>query len=123
MVQKYNIGHPSCVAERPCEKAKIQLGLAYCGNPLLQSYKEVTESAIFFPASGNGNGTTWNNRGANGNYWSSSWNSARNARNLNFNSDGVNPQNTNNRYNGFAVRPVQHSLSFFFSDLLKGSAL
>jgi hypothetical protein len=58
--------------------------------------------------SGNGNGTTRNNRGSNGNYWSSSWNSDRNARNLNFNSSGVNPQNNNNRYNGFALRPVQH---------------
>lgn len=63
---------------------------------------------FFFPASGNGNGTTWNNRGSNGNYWSASMNSTRNARNLNFNSGGVNPQNTNNRYNGFPVRPVQH---------------
>ena len=35
---------------------------------------------------------------------------ARNARNLNFNSGGVNPQNNNNRYYGFAVRPVQHTL-------------
>lgn len=109
MVQKYNIGHPSCVAERPCEKAKIQLGLAYCGNPLLQSYKEVTESAIFFPASGNGNGTTWNNRGSNGYYWSSSWYSARFARNLYFSPSGVFPQNSGYRYYGFAVRPVQLS--------------
>lgn len=62
---------------------------------------------LFFACSGNGNGTSWNNRGSNGNYWSASFNSARNARNLNFNSGGVNPQNNNNRYNGFAVRPVQ----------------
>ena len=67
----------------------------------------------FFACSGNGNGTSWNNRGANGNYWSSSFNSARNAYNLNFNSGGVNPQNNNNRYNGFSLRPVQHlSISF-----------
>jgi hypothetical protein len=65
---------------------------------------------LFFAASGNGNGTSWNNRGSNGNYWSASFNSARNARNLNFNSGGVNPQNNNNRFNGFAVRPVQHTL-------------
>ena len=109
MVQKNNIGRPSCVAERPCEKAKIQLGLAYCGNPLLQSYKEVTESAIFFPASGNGNGTTWNNRGSNGNYWSSSWNSARGARGLYFVPSGVNPHCSYYRCLGFAVRPVQLS--------------
>jgi hypothetical protein len=65
---------------------------------------------LFFACSGNGNGTSWNNRGSNGNYWSASFNSARNARNLNFNSGGVNPQNNNNRYNGFAVRPVQLTL-------------
>ena len=65
--------------------------------------------AIFaFSASGNGDGSSWNNRGANGNYWSASFNSSRNARNLNFNSGGVNPQNNNNRFNGFAVRAVQH---------------
>jgi hypothetical protein len=63
---------------------------------------------MFFPASGNGNGLSWNNRGTNGNYWSSSLNSATNGRNLNFNSGGVNPQNNNNRYNGFSVRPVQY---------------
>lgn len=68
---------------------------------------------LFFSCSGNGNGRSWNNRGSNGNYWSSTFNSARNARNLNFNSGGVNPQNNNNRYNGFALRPVQHlSISF-----------
>ena len=65
---------------------------------------------LFFACSGNGNGTSWNNRGSNGNYRSASFNSARNAYNLNFNSGGVNPQNNNNRYNGFAVRPVQHTL-------------
>ncbi len=65
---------------------------------------------LFFACSGNGNGSSWNNRGSNGNYWSASFNSAVNARNLNFNSGGVNPQNNNNRYNGFAVRAVQHTL-------------
>ena len=68
-----------------------------------------TPGCIFFPCSGNGNGQSWNNRGANGNYWSSSLNSQTNGRNLNFNSGGVNPQNNNNRFNGFAVRAVQHS--------------
>jgi hypothetical protein len=63
---------------------------------------------VFFPASGNYNGTSLNNRGSNGNYWSSSFNSATNAYNLNFNSSSVNPQNNNNRRNGFTVRPVQH---------------
>ncbi len=47
-----------------------------------------------------------NNQGSNGNYWSSSPNSA-NAYNLNFNSTGVNPANNNNRANGFSVRCVK----------------
>jgi len=64
---------------------------------------------FFFPASGNYNGTTLNNRGTNGNYWSSSFNSASNAYNLNFNSSNVNPANNNNRRYGFTVRAVQHS--------------
>jgi hypothetical protein len=63
----------------------------------------------FFPASGNRNGTGLNNRGSNGNYWSSSLNSQTNGYNLNFNSTGVNPANNNNRFNGFSVRAVQHS--------------
>ncbi|MBQ4388021.1 MAG: hypothetical protein II822_10520 [Prevotella sp.] len=64
---------------------------------------------IFLPASGNYNGTSLNNRGSNGNYWSASWNSQTNAYNLNFNSSNVNPQNNNNRRLGFPVRPVQKS--------------
>ena len=63
----------------------------------------------FFPASGNRNGTGLNNRGSNGNYWSSSLNSQTNGYNLNFNASGVNPANNNNRFNGFSVRAVQHS--------------
>ena len=77
-------------------------------------------SLKFFPCSGNGNGSSWNNCGGNGYYWSASFNSARNARNLNFNSGGVNPQNNNNRYNGFAVRAVQHTLLTFLFLLLIG---
>ena len=65
-----------------------------------------------FPASGNRNGTGLNNRGTNGNYWSSSLNSQTNGYNLNFNASGVNPANNNNRFNGFSVRAVQHSSIF-----------
>ena len=64
--------------------------------------------AQFFPASGNRNGTGLNNHGSNGNYWSSSLNSAANGYNLNFNSSNVNPANNNNRFNGFSVRAVQN---------------
>ena len=73
------------------------------------SYQVITVVVdIFFPASGNYNGTSLNNRGTNGNYWSSTFNSATNAYNLNFNASNVNPQNNNNRRYGFTVRAVQH---------------
>jgi len=62
---------------------------------------------IFFACSGNGNGSSWSHRGSYGDYWSASFYSARNARYLRFYSGGVTPQNSNNRGNGFAVRPVQ----------------
>ena len=62
---------------------------------------------MFLPAAGNFNGTSYNNGGSNGNYWSSTLNSSTNGRNLNFNSGNVNPQNNNNRYNGFSVRAVR----------------
>ena len=59
------------------------------------------------PAAGNGNGTSLNNAGSNGNYWSSVPNSDNNNNswNLNFNS-GNHDTNNNNRNNGFSVRPV-----------------
>tara|TARA_B110000093_G_C12810015_1_gene342433 strand:+ start:131 stop:493 length:363 start_codon:yes stop_codon:yes gene_type:complete len=52
----------------------------------------------------NTNGT-FNNRGTNGNWWSSSETSATNAQNRNLNSSqaGVN-RNSNNKANGFSVR-------------------
>ena len=62
---------------------------------------------LFFSCSGNGNGRSWSSRGSNGYYWSSTWNSARDARDLVFYSGGVNPQDYSRRYNGFALRPVQ----------------
>ena len=64
-------------------------------------------ASVFFPCSGYGNGASWSNRGSLGSYWSSSFYSARYARNLYFNSGGVDPQDNNNRYIGRAVRPVQ----------------
>ena len=70
---------------------------------------KINGNVIFFPASGLGSGTTWSNRGSYGGFWSSSWSSARDARYLYFYSDGVNPQTTDDRYYGFAVRPVQLS--------------
>ena len=67
---------------------------------------KITGNVIFLPASGNGSGTTWSNRGSNGYYWSSSRNNNLLAWDLYYDSAGVYPRNRLNRYHGFAVRPV-----------------
>ena len=59
------------------------------------------------PAAGNRNGQDVNNVQNNGNYWSSTANNSNNAYHLNFNDNNLNPQNNNNRYNGYSVRLVQ----------------
>jgi hypothetical protein len=62
---------------------------------------------LFLPAAGYRNGSSLNNAGSNGNYWSATRNedNPNNAYYLNFNS-GNQDWNNNNRYNGFTVRPV-----------------
>lgn len=80
-----------------------------CYYSIAHQYQLATIVAlIFLPAAGNRNGTSLNNQGSNGYYWSSSLNSdnPNNAWNLNFNSSNVNVNN-NNRYNGYSVRAVQ----------------
>ena len=76
---------------------------------------------LFLPAAGNRNGTTVNNAGSNGNYWSSSPNAsnANNAYNVNFNSSNLNPQNNNNRNNGFSVRLVRQVESTYPMVMMK----
>ena len=63
---------------------------------------------LFFACAGYGNGTSWGVRGSSGYYWSASFYSARSARYLFFSSGVVNPQYSNARCSGFAVRPVQN---------------
>ena len=67
----------------------------------------INGNSIFFPASGIYGGTTLNDRGSYGLYWSSTYSSATNARNLLFYSSGVNPTSSYNRRLGFTVRAVQ----------------
>jgi len=67
----------------------------------------INGARLFFSCSGNGDGRSWFNRGANGYYWSSTFVSARYARLLYFLSGGVYPQVNYYRCNGFALRPVQ----------------
>jgi len=68
---------------------------------------KINGNSIFFPYSGYGGGSLWNNRGGYGYYWSSSLYSATLGRGLNFYSGGVTPQSLNSRYYGFAGRAVQ----------------
>ena len=67
----------------------------------------INGNSIFFPASGNYNGTTLYNRGSYGLYWSSSYLSATNAYYLDFNSTYVNPASSSRRRYGFTARAVQ----------------
>ena len=67
----------------------------------------INGNSVFFPASGYYNGTTLNNRGSDGFYWSSTYNSETNARSLNFGSSEVNPTRNYYRRLGFTVRAVQ----------------
>ena len=70
-------------------------------------------SPVSVPAAGWRGGTSLNNTGSNGNYWSSTPNESntQNAYNLNFNSGNRNT-NWNNRNNGQSVRPVA-GLTYF----------
>ena len=61
---------------------------------------------IFFPASGDYNGTSLDYRGTNGFYWSSSFYSATYAYYLYFSSSSVYPQYRSSRRFGLTVRPV-----------------
>lgn len=67
----------------------------------------VNGNTLFFPAAGLYNGTSLNYREESGLYWSSTYNSATNARYLFFNSSSVVPQsNYYARRDGFSVRAV-----------------
>ena len=69
---------------------------------------KINGNRLFFPCCGYGTGTAWYNRGSLGLYWSGSLASATNGLILLFNSGGVSPQNSYNRFNGFTGRAVQN---------------
>ena len=69
---------------------------------------KINGNRLFFPAAGYYNGTSLDDRGSYGYYWSSTWISASYARGLGFGSSGVDPQNNNSRRYGFSVRAVQN---------------
>ncbi len=69
----------------------------------------IDDYLISAPAAGNRNGSSLNNDGNNGNYWSSTPNdnnNDNNAYNLNFNNGNENVNWNNNRNNGLTVRPI-----------------
>lgn len=68
---------------------------------------KINGNILFFPCAGYGNGSSWDNRGSYGHYWSRSLRSAASGRNLYFYSGGVYPQDSLSRFYGFPVRPVQ----------------
>ena len=67
----------------------------------------INGNSVFFPASGDYNGTTLVNRGSSGYYWSSSYISETYAYSLYFNSGNVNPAGSYGRRYGVSVRAVQ----------------
>lgn len=77
-------------------------------NGILGIYLEsrVNGARLFFACAGDGNRTSWQDRGAGGRYWSKTWVSDRYARALDFGSSGVYPLYGGSRYIGFAIRPV-----------------
>ena len=73
---------------------------------------KINGARLFFSCSGFGDNRVWNNRSSLGVYWSSTWLSTNNAQNMNFGSN-INPQNNNNRFYGFAVRPVRDQVEWY----------
>jgi len=73
----------------------------------LQANKKLPQNVSALPG-GNGNGTSFNDAGNNGNWWSSTENDSNNAynRNMNYNNSEVN-RNNNNKTNLFSVRCLQ----------------
>lgn len=66
----------------------------------------VNGNTLFFPAAGYYGDTSLYDHGAGGRYWSSTYNTATNARGLYFNSSSVNPQDAFDRRRGISVRAV-----------------
>ena len=103
---KYN------TSKNPGKSTSVVKGIYWCTN-----YDGVAgclfcdgTNKLFFPAAGFGSGTSLNNAGSGGTYWSSSLYTdfTDNAYTLSFSSNNVNPQSkdVSLRYYGYSVRPV-----------------
>lgn len=67
---------------------------------------KINGKLLFLACSGYGRGTTWNNKGTNGDCWSASIISSRYAHGFDFGSGAVTPQDVDSRFYGFTIRPV-----------------
>lgn len=67
---------------------------------------KINGNLLFFPCSGRCNGTSWENRGTHGRYWSLSLHNEDNGWFLYFKSGSIIPQNYDDRFFGFTGRPV-----------------
>lgn len=90
--------------EIPAETTSKIIAMSGVLGIYLQS--KVNGNRLFFSASGDGDGVSWDRRGANGYYWSSSFYSPRDARGLYFGNGGVIPRGISNRADGFPIRAV-----------------
>ena len=70
----------------------------------------VNGNTLFFPAAGGYNGTSLQNYGSGGRYWSSTFYNATRANFMLFDSAAITPQYNGNRHLGFSVRAVMPSL-------------
>ena len=76
--------------------------------PSHKKHAAEAHGVVFLPAAGNRNGTSLNNVGSNGYYWSSSYNNSSSACYLYFDSGNVRPYNSYYRYRGRSVRLVSN---------------
>lgn len=67
----------------------------------------INGKTLFLPAAGRCSGTSLEDRGSVGSYWSSTYDTATYAHRLTFNSSDVNPLSSNVRRNGFSIRAVR----------------
>ena len=67
---------------------------------------KVNGNTLFFPEAGRYDGTSLNGSGSIGYYWSSTYDSATNARILYFDSSSVSPNSNSGRRYGFPMRAV-----------------
>ena len=101
------IAESGLMSRRASEAAILEGRVTVNGINGLYLRSKINGNQLFFPASGNGGGRSWDGRGSNGYFWSSTFGSARDARGLRFGSGGVDPARTGGRCSGRSVRPVQ----------------